>query len=488
MEKKYKILVVDDEFGMREGIRRILAPYEHTVITAEDGREAKELIKKESFDLAFLDMKLPDTSGLEILEEIKTSQPLTVCIIITAYATLDTAVSATKKGAFDYLAKPFTTDQLLTVADKALDRRDLLMETDRLRKERDSSLLELTHEKTRFRTIISSMQDGVIVTNKENQVVLFNGKGKSFIKSPGSFIPGIEINNAINNNEIVKMVYQVADPETDIWVAAREIEADDKTWLANCSVIRDSDDNFMGTVILFRDISPIKEVEKLKARFVSTVVHELRAPVAAIKGYLEIIQGKAAGEDPETYNHMLKRSSIRADGLLQLIEDLLNMNRLDSRKVERHIKPVDLKKVLTENIEFFTPQLKEKNIVLETSFDDAESIVKCDIDELNRIITNLLSNAIKYNKTNGKIEVGIIKEGKDYTFWIADTGIGISEQDQERLFKDFFRANNPQARRETGTGLGLSITKRMVEANFGTIEVESIMNEGTRFSVNLPAA
>ncbi len=484
----YKILVVDDEFGMREGVRRVLEPYGHNITTAQDGREAFEIISKNTFDLALIDLKLPDADGLEILDSIMKKDPLTVCIIITAYATLDTAVDATKRGAFDYLAKPFTADQLLVIVDKALDRRDLLLESDRLRQERDRSLLQLQYEQSRFKIIISCMTDGVIVTNRNNEVVLFNNEGSRFLKDAINVEPGTPLTDCSLSPDFIEMVQKAADPNEETHITGKEIKLEEEVWLANCAVLRDDKADFLGTVTVFRDITEMKELEKLKNSFISLVAHELRAPVAAIKGYLDIVIKKAAGDNQATYDNMLNRSRERATGLLNLIKDLLDMSRMDAGRTERKILTVDIKKQLADNADFLKVEMENRKIILNLELPDEDLKAKADPDELNHIMTNLLSNAVKYNKDEGSITVKAGRKGDRVFFQVTDTGIGMNKEDQEQLFRDFFRANNPQTRKQTGTGLGLAITKRMVEANFGTIEAESEPGVGSTFRVVLPGA
>ena len=488
MEKTYNIFVVDDEFGMREGVRRVLEPYGHNITTAEDGNQAYSLIEENTYDLALIDLKLPDADGLEILDSIIKKNPLTVCIIITAYATLDTAVDATKRGAFDYLAKPFTADQLLVVVDKALDRRDLLEESDKLRKERDRSLLLLQYEQSRFKTIISCMTDGVIITNRNNEIVLFNNVGSKFLVDPINLQLGAPLKEKSLSDELVKIVEKASNPDEETHIAGEEIALEDQVWLANCAVLRDENGDFLGTVTVFRDITEMKELEKMKTRFISLVAHELRAPIAAVKGYLDIVIKRAAGDNQATYDKMLERSRERSTSLLDLINDLLDMSRIDSGRIQRNIQTVNIKKILEDNAQFMKIEMEKRSIGLNIDLPEDELKVKADLKELNQVVTNLLSNAIKYNRDEGSITIKAGKKGDRVYFSVTDTGIGMSKEDQSHLFEEFFRANNPQTRKQTGTGLGLSITKRMVEANFGTIEADSEKGVGTTFRVILPSA
>jgi two-component system phosphate regulon sensor histidine kinase PhoR len=156
----HTVLVVDDEVGIRKGCQRVLSADNHTVLVAETAEEALLILGRQpDVDLALVDLKLPGMGGLEFLSEVAARYPETVCVVITAYATLETAVEATKRGAYDFLTKPFTPDELIRVSNKALERAHLLRERNRLQAERELRLLELATEQSRLRTIINCMAD-----------------------------------------------------------------------------------------------------------------------------------------------------------------------------------------------------------------------------------------------------------------------------------------------------------------------------------------
>ncbi len=167
-----RVLVVDDEPGMREGCRRILLPEGHTVTTVASGEEALRVMAPGAFDLALVDLKMPGMSGMELLPRLREADPDFVCVMCTAYATLETAVQATKGGAYDYVPKPFTPDELIGVVDRALEVQWLTREAARLREEAERNLLLVAGEQSRTRTIIQNMADGVLVTNREGKLAL----------------------------------------------------------------------------------------------------------------------------------------------------------------------------------------------------------------------------------------------------------------------------------------------------------------------------
>ena len=170
-----RILVVDDELGMRESCRRLLVSEGYEVETAEDGYAALETFKaKGNFAAALVDLKMPRMGGLELIDRLHRLDEDLVLLVITAFATIDTAVEAAKRGAYGYVPKPFTPDELLLPVKNGLEKRALSMEAKRLREERERRLLELAFERSKSNTIIDCMTDGVLVINREKQIVLRN--------------------------------------------------------------------------------------------------------------------------------------------------------------------------------------------------------------------------------------------------------------------------------------------------------------------------
>ena len=169
------ILVVDDELGVREGCRKILAAEGYEVITAGDGKAGLEqFIERGPFTVLLVDLQMPRMSGLELMREARDRDPDILPIIITAHATIDTAVEGTRQGAYSYIPKPFTPDELLLAIKNGLERRALALEARRLREEREKRLLELASERSKSNTIIAAMTDGILVINTEKLVVLRN--------------------------------------------------------------------------------------------------------------------------------------------------------------------------------------------------------------------------------------------------------------------------------------------------------------------------
>src|ERR1035437_1715094 len=179
--QKQKILIVDDEKGLRLGTKRLLEKEGFEVVAAENGTEGIAFGTSTEFDAAIIDMKMPDFDGIMVLKEIIKKYPNTVCFIATAFASYDTAIEATRVGAFSYIPKPFSPEELLQQVSKGLEKRELSLQKENWLKEREERLLEVAFEKTRLNTIINSISDGVLVINKNGEVVLYNPAALKFL-------------------------------------------------------------------------------------------------------------------------------------------------------------------------------------------------------------------------------------------------------------------------------------------------------------------
>lgn len=484
----HKVLVVDDEVGIRKGCQRVLGAEGHTVFMAETAEQGLEVVAEhDDLDLALVDLKMPGMGGLEFLTRARDKAPELVCVVITAYATLETAIDATKRGAYDFLTKPFTPDELIRVVNKALERSHLVRERNRLQAERQARLLELATEQSRLRTIINCMADGVLVCNAEGDLVLHN---PAALRVLDNLRPGREVHKlgeALRLAELFEMIQEASEQGKRI---SREVELthlDEGGWvLADVAPVTDErSEQFLGTVTVLRDISELKRVEQVKAQFVNMVAHELRAPLGAVSGYLSVmLEGMAP--DPEKQQEMMQRSNQRIRALLDLVSDLLDVSRMEAGTVRREIARLRLDEIIAETAELMRPLASDRDVTIETQLPADLPPVEADREELIRLFNNLISNAIKYNREGGRVTITAAPDGPYVRVDVQDTGVGISEEGLQRLFSEFFREKRRETSYVTGTGLGLSIVKRIVDFYHGRIEAQSKLGEGSTFTVWLP--
>lgn len=486
-QQKQKILIVDDEKGLRLGTKRLLEKEGFDVVAAENGTEGIAFGTSIEFDAAIIDMKMPDFDGIMVLKEIIKKYPNTACFIATAYASYDTAIESARVGAFSYIPKPFSPEELLLQINKGLEKRELNIQKEQWRKEREERLLEVAYEKTRLNTIINSISDGVLVINKNGEAVLYNPSALKFLvlksitieeyiidKLPEKLAE--QVNNFLKSSEYLKrsLTVQIHMKDNDLVVEATS------------SPVPAPDGSLAGVAIVIKNITELKKLEFLKSQFVSMVSHELKAPVAAVYGFLKLISDKSMNLSPEKQDEFIDRSIIRLDSLLKMVNDLLDISRMEMKTTQREIIELNLPDIINNILELFQLEINKKNIKIILNAALSTPSLSGDQDEITRLFTNLISNGIKYNKQDGSLNIKIEKIDDYLVTEIKDSGIGMKSVERNKLFHEFYRVKNEFTKDISGTGLGLSIVKRIIDSYAGKIEVDSEFGKGTSFRIFLP--
>jgi len=366
-----RVLVVDDEAGMRFGVLRALRNFQVEVSDinetvsfefddAETGEIALEKIAAQRPDILLLDHKLPGLHGLEVLEKLNEQKLDILTIMVTAYASIETAVSATRRGAYDFRAKPFTPEELKSQISKAAKH------------------LVLKHHAKKL----------------------------------------------------------------------------------------------------------AQEKKQMRFQLISVVSHELKAPLAAIEGYLNIMKEPAVLNNPENYNQMVDRMQFRLVGMRKLIFDLLDLTRIESGQKKRSLSEIDILEPVRMSIETASPAAKEKQVEINLNAPEKLMMI-ADPGEIEIIMNNMVSNAVKYNRDGGKVFIDITDMGETVKIAVKDTGIGMTKEEVSRLFGEFVRIKNKKTQNISGSGLGLSILKRLRNLYKGDVSVESEPDVGTTFTAIL---
>lgn len=366
-----KLLVTDDEPEMRRAVEWALRGFTVRVPDvgteaglavehAERGEEALDRIRRDPPDILLLDHKLPGISGLEVLDQIAGAATDMLTIMITAYASIETAVRATRRGAYDFLAKPFTPDELKSTVRKAVIRVLLAKQARRLAEEK----------------------------------------------------------------------------------------------------------------------------RQVRFQFISVLGHELKAPLNAIDGYLQIMGSHAVGNDISAYDHAISRCQVRVEHMRKLIADLLDMTRIESGRKHRELVEVDVAEVARRAIETMLAEAAARQIEINLH-DRGVGTMVADPGELEMILNNLVSNAVKYNKQGGRVDVSLSREAEKVIISVADTGIGLTPENAAKLFTEFVRIHDSQTRTILGSGLGLSIVRKLALLYGGDAQVHSEPGVGSTFTVEL---
>jgi two-component system, OmpR family, phosphate regulon sensor histidine kinase PhoR len=254
---KPKVLIVDDEKGLRIGAQRLLAGEGYEVTTAENGTDGIKFGTENEFDLAIIDLKMPDIDGLEVLQRIKEKYPNTVCFIATAFASYETAVEATRLGAHSYIPKPFTPEELLSTLKDGYQKRLVILEAEKWQREREERLLEVAFEKTRMNTIVNSITDGVLVVNKDGLAVLYNPAALRFLE-----LPRISVEEYILDKlrpeifELFKKIVGEQSSEQKSYTIQIELKPNREFFIeATASAVLHPGENVAGVVFVFDGIA-----------------------------------------------------------------------------------------------------------------------------------------------------------------------------------------------------------------------------------------
>ncbi len=349
MAEPRTILVVDDEKVIRDGCSLILKPEGFRVLTAENGQEALKILDMESVNLVLCDLKMPVMGALEVLEEAGVRHPGVPIIIITGHGTVDDAVECMKKGAYDFVTKPFRIDHLMIAVNRALEKQHLEQEARELKEQQERNLYNLAREQSLMHAIVHCMADGVLVTNREAEVVLSN---PSLIQLLGqedplaqpaplhSFMPDESL------EEAVKTLLKCPPDEVEKCVS-QEIDKGRTHLRALSAPFFGPDQKVLGTVTVFHDITHFKELDEMKNDFVRMVTHELRSPLTAVKLQHQVILDGLAGDLSDKQRELIGRAHAKLQGLIELINDLLDVAKMEAGRQQLEQVPLGLGEVLT---------------------------------------------------------------------------------------------------------------------------------------------
>jgi len=475
------ILVIDDEKRIREGCSKILKKEKCIVDMAENGNAGLEMIADKHYDIVLTDLMMPGIGGMEVVNKVREKNSDTVVIVITGFATVEHSIEAMRTGAFDFIPKPFTPDQLRVVVGKALKMT--------------RTLQDIATEKSRLKTIVNYLAGGILVTDKDKNIILYNPALLKMLGYKGNALKDRPLSDLTTNeklNDIISGILELNDGEFKTLSA--EIEPQDKKKNGPSSQLflraqtvpfQSGSGEILGSVTIIDDITHLKLMDQMKSDFVSMVSHEIRSPLTTVLSQIKILLDGLAGELGAKQADILSRMSIKVNGLVELSNELLDLSRIEAGLIVQDRQEVQLMDILNELVEFIQPRAKEKNISLSLKKTDIP-VVNTDPKNMEEVFSNLITNALLYTPEGGEVTVSGGIKGDFVVISVTDNGYGIAPDEIPRIFERFYRSKTEKTRNIVGTGLGLPIVKTIVEAHNGTISVKSKEGVGSTFYVRLP--
>lgn len=361
---------------------------------------------------------------------------------------------------------------------------------EKLQEYNDSNLATLMMEKRRVETLINNMHDPVIGLDEKNTILFANEEA---LKISGLKIdeiigkPAQEI--ALSNDLLRSLLQHLVNGDLDKRQNTIKIYADKKEsyfekQLVPIGIIPtgEKEKKHIGSFIILRNVTAYKELDEAKTNFIATVSHEFKTPIAAMKMSLQLLENEGIGKLNEEQKGLIHSIYDDADRLLKTTGELLNITQVESGKTKMNIESCTLRPIILQSIESTSSLAEQNKIRLELVMDEDLPEVQVDKEKTVWVISNLISNAIRYSYENSSVKISVKKTPENVLISVVDNGLGISSQYRDRIFDKYFRV--PGTEKE-GTGLGLAISKEFMEAQGGTISVQSELGSGSTFVISL---
>ncbi len=332
--------------------------------------------------------------------------------------------------------------------------------------------------------ILSRIIEGVVAVDREEKVILFNPAAERMFALPKDKVLGEFCWEVLRNSELNSLLKEVLNKGELLSRELTVLFPRERIFAVHAVPLGDRE-KVWGAVAVLHDITGMRKLEEMRVEFVANVSHELRTPLTSIRGFVETLK-EGAVDNPEEKVRFLNIIEKHADRLNHLINDLLQLSRIESREIKMESRSINLKELIDEVVADFEDKMDRKGQSIEVKISPEFPEIEADRERIEQVLNNLLDNAVKFTPPEGKICLSALEEGEDIRIEISDTGIGIPREYLSRLFERFYRVDKARSKELGGTGLGLSIVKHIVQAHGGTVGVESEPDKGSKFFFTLP--
>lgn len=455
----------------QQAATEVLSPAGYDVTHVRDIPALRDALRRGRFpDILFLSNPFPGGEAFDVAAELRATYPTLPIVMLAGKSVARDLFRSMQTGLVDYLDLPLDKIAAINAAERALEQKKLWEAW--LRRETGRITEPLNQRLAELETILFQVNDGVLVVDQEDHILIVNLAFRQTFGLGNEDFTGKDIKQVVSNSGLIEALRTRGHHNEVQNQAGRVFD------------VRVSNIPELGLVASLHDITYLKELDRMKGDFVNTVAHDLRSPLTAILGYVELIEraGSVSPQQMEFINRV--KSSVYTT--TNLIDDLLKLGRVEVGTLDE-VKPVDMKLLVVNALANHQPHVKEKGQTLRLRKSNDLPPVMGSRVQLNQLVDNLISNAVKYTPPDGQIRVTLSQEENQLILHVADDGPGIPLEEQGQIFKKFYRASNAPAG-VAGTGLGLAIVKTIVDNHRGRIWVDSKLGEGAAFTVVLPLA
>lgn len=503
--KNSKILIVDDEADIAIILKLQLEDDGYSTMRARDGFEALDLLSRENFSLVLLDIKMPGMDGIQVLEKLHRENPDVAVIMMTAHGNEDIAVETMKKGALDYIAKPFAAEDLLKKVHRTLKLNKTRLENVRLQQ-------QLEEERKKMGAILQGMADLLIVIDKNGLVSGLNRKAETLLGVNSDSCAGMPVESLLYTDIAperlpCKIVLQTLSPCLDVTYQLA-LKNGSIPVLSSATPLLNAKGSVMGSVEIIRDISVLKVLEQEKEDFVSMLTHDLKTPLTAVVGATDMVREGRLGKINDEQKEYLESAIESCAEMVEMIDTLLDVYKFEAGKMILTFTREEPQMIINKAMSGFRMIAQRSNTKLTATFQDRLPDIFVDRNKILRLVSNLLSNSFKFTPDGGTLELTV--ESVDSTavatrvskelypdrkllpgdrflmIKVKDNGSGIPAEELGTIFDRFGQGLGRRRGGNKGTGLGLAFCRKVTDAHGGFIWAESVLDEGSTFIVLLP--
>ena len=490
MLTKPNMLVVDNDVAILNKCSQLLLSKGFQVRTAQSSKGALQILEKyrRDVDIMLLSLELPGLGAMSVIEVLKRTKSRILVMAMSADCG-EEAIEAIHAGAYDCIRKTFTTERFWTKINRVIERFRLSRQLEIIKKQRQTLLMKDSYDEDTLRCILNTIPVSILISDQQGNLVFYNSKAADLFGLQGDTILGTPIEKCLKNEDILSFLTEamkLTRPLHSVGHCESLIEIGDVRLRVLIDPITSEDNTVIGFLIQLDDISQISAMDQLKGDLISMVSHELKAPLSALLMQISVVLDGLAGDITTKQKELLGKAKAKTKGMIALVNDLLDIRRIEEGKAVAVIEPLDMAEILRRSVDIMVLSAKDKNINFDVNIAEGLPLLSGDRTGIEAVFVNLISNAIKFTPNRGRVEVELKKSGKDLRIKVVDTGIGIEKADIDHIFDRFYRIKTEQTKSVGGSGLGLYIVKAIVDAHNGTIHVESKVGEGSMFIVSLP--